>query len=451
MWRVRTEIKPQAFSHRKADRAPAADGRARGDGSRSPDRVSGGSTAIASSHTRRLLAALPLTGALIVGAASVLAAEAPPTPAPRPGAARAVDGAVQRSIAVVPRPQLPPDSAPTPAKRPESDADDAEMTASPAPPDAPPAQPAPPLASTPPEAVAPPVEAAPLDDLPAAAESAPAPEAGESPAPAAPAPPEARPEPAAPPEAPAPVDVPAASDAPAADTGPIGPPAPARAGPGDVPLARPAFEAPPKPPLDDQSVATRDAFGPPKANPLMADRQCVFAPAAHAVFSLKPEIETEEGCGIENPVRLESVGDDPKISFVDPPIFSCAFANAMADFLVGDVERLAARHLDAPVVEVGPGTSYACRGRNNDAHAKLSEHAFGNAFDLQALRLANGTFLTVVGGWNTGGAEKDFWRALHAAACERFKTVLGPNANKLHEDHFHLDMARRNRGYALCE
>ena len=370
---------------------------------------------------------------------AAMAAEAPPTPMPRPDGAPAVDGGVKRSIAVVPRPQLAPDRTPTPASRPDGQAEDSGAPAdgegaTSAPADAPPATAAPPVA------VAPPVEAAPLGPLLDTGAKDPPPEGGES-APAAAVSPEVA-------KSPAPA---AAETPPATDTGPIGPPAPARPGPDNAPVARPHVDAPPKPPLDDQSVATRDAFGPPKANPLMADRQCVFAPAVHAVFSLKPEIETEEGCGIENPVRLESVGDDPKISFVDPPIFSCAFANAMADFLVGDVEKLAARHLESPVVEVGPGTSYACRGRNNDEHAKLSEHAFGNAFDLQALRLANGTFLTVVGGWNTVGAEKDFWRALHNDACARFKTVLGPNANKLHEDHFHLDMARRNRGYALCE
>mgnify|MGYP000161214398 CR=1 FL=1 len=91
------------------------------------------------------------------------------------------------------------------------------------------------------------------------------------------------------------------------------------------------------------------------------------------------------------------------------------------------------------------------RARNSDARAPLSEHAFGHAFDLQALRLADGAFLTVVGGWNTVGSEKDFWRAFQAHACARFKTVLGPNANKLHYDHLHLDMARRKNGYAICE
>jgi hypothetical protein len=47
-------------------------------------------------------------------------------------------------------------------------------------------------------------------------------------------------------------------------------------------------------------------------------------------------------------------------------------------------------------------------------------------------------------------AHMDFLRAAHAAACQRFGTVLGPEANTTHKNHFHLDMADRPRG-AICE
>jgi len=43
-----------------------------------------------------------------------------------------------------------------------------------------------------------------------------------------------------------------------------------------------------------------------------------------------------------------------------------------------------------------------------------------------------------------------FLRAIHGAACRHFGTVLGPEANEAHRNHFHLDMAkRRNSNY--CE
>jgi hypothetical protein len=47
-------------------------------------------------------------------------------------------------------------------------------------------------------------------------------------------------------------------------------------------------------------------------------------------------------------------------------------------------------------------------------------------------------------------ARLDFLRAVHAAACRQFGTVLGPEANTWHKNHFHIDMADRPHG-AICE
>ena len=47
-------------------------------------------------------------------------------------------------------------------------------------------------------------------------------------------------------------------------------------------------------------------------------------------------------------------------------------------------------------------------------------------------------------------AHLDFLRAVHAAACRQFGTVLGPEANNWHKNHFHVDMAERPRG-VICE
>lgn len=46
--------------------------------------------------------------------------------------------------------------------------------------------------------------------------------------------------------------------------------------------------------------------------------------------------------------------------------------------------------------------------------------------------------------------ESVFLRAVHEDACGIFGTVLGPEANALHEDHFHLDMKARRRS-SFCE
>jgi len=43
-----------------------------------------------------------------------------------------------------------------------------------------------------------------------------------------------------------------------------------------------------------------------------------------------------------------------------------------------------------------------------------------------------------------------FLHAAHRAACRIFATVLGPEANKAHRNHFHLDMAER-KSATICE
>lgn len=48
-------------------------------------------------------------------------------------------------------------------------------------------------------------------------------------------------------------------------------------------------------------------------------------------------------------------------------------------------------------------------------------------------------------------ARQLFLRGIHAAACRRFGTVLGPEANEAHRNHFHLDMADRGGRGSFCE
>jgi hypothetical protein len=50
----------------------------------------------------------------------------------------------------------------------------------------------------------------------------------------------------------------------------------------------------------------------------------------------------------------------------------------------------------------------------------------------------------------TPSPEAAFLRRLHKGACGTFGTVLGPDANEAHRDHFHFDLAARKRS-AFCE
>ena len=87
---------------------------------------------------------------------------------------------------------------------------------------------------------------------------------------------------------------------------------------------------------------------------------------------------------------------------------------------------------------------YACRTRNSRPGGRLSEHARGNAIDISAFRLRDGTRLTVLDDWNS--RNRDVMRRLWRSACGPFGTVLGPNADAHHRDHFHFDVAEYRSG-----
>ncbi|MFC6587279.1 extensin family protein [Sulfitobacter pacificus] len=104
------------------------------------------------------------------------------------------------------------------------------------------------------------------------------------------------------------------------------------------------------------------------------------------------------------------------------------------------------------LVETGGGLSslrvaahYACRTRNNQKGAKLSEHGKGRAIDISGFRLADGSEVSVLKGWNARRYSKAM-RRMHKGACGPFGTVLGPKANRFHLDHFHFDTARYRSG-----
>ena len=79
---------------------------------------------------------------------------------------------------------------------------------------------------------------------------------------------------------------------------------------------------------------------------------------------------------------------------------------------------------------------------------RLSEHGKGRAIDISGLVLANGEVITVLKGWRQPGESK-LLKTLHKAACGPFGTVLGPNSDRFHQDHFHFDTARYRSG-AFC-
>ncbi len=88
---------------------------------------------------------------------------------------------------------------------------------------------------------------------------------------------------------------------------------------------------------------------------------------------------------------------------------------------------------------------------NGNAHAHISEHAFGNALDIAAFMLADGRRVSVKDGWKGMAEEQGFLRDVQASACQQFNTVLAPGSNVYHYDHIHVDLMRRSSRRVICQ
>lgn len=129
---------------------------------------------------------------------------------------------------------------------------------------------------------------------------------------------------------------------------------------------------------------------------------------------------------------------------------ACPMVSAVDHWIASAVQPAAMRWFGQPVVQIHQISAYACRGMNGNPNAHISEHAFGNALDVEGFLLADGRKVTVQHGWKGAPDERGFLRDVHAAACQQFTTVLGPGANIYHYNHLHLDLMRHARGRSVC-
>ncbi len=152
-------------------------------------------------------------------------------------------------------------------------------------------------------------------------------------------------------------------------------------------------------------------------------------------------IDGTGACGIPNAVSVEFVSG---VRLSQPARLNCRTANTLADWVKDDAQA-AMRQIRSRITEMTVLASYACRSRNSQRGARLSEHALGNAIDIGAFTLANGDVLSVENDWGNGRKGR-VMEALHQSACGPFGTVLGPLSDRFHYNHFHLDTARYRSG-----
>lgn len=148
-----------------------------------------------------------------------------------------------------------------------------------------------------------------------------------------------------------------------------------------------------------------------------------------------------QGCGLKDGVMVTSVSG---VKLSQPATIDCATATALNRWVERGLKPAVGR-LGGGVTALQVAGHYTCRPRNNQRGAKVSEHGRGKAIDIAAVTLANGVSITVLKGWNDRQHGK-ILRSMHKAACGPFGTVLGPNSDRFHRDHLHLDTAAYRKG-----
>jgi hypothetical protein len=161
--------------------------------------------------------------------------------------------------------------------------------------------------------------------------------------------------------------------------------------------------------------------------------------AAGARFSPVPDTYSAPGCNTVGTVQLAALSGDASqfgVSNLGP--VKCRTARAFSNWARFGVDRAARKILGSPLERIETMGSYACR--NIAGLNRRSAHATGNAIDVSGFVLADGRRIVLKSDWDGGSAaEREFLRVVFKSACKRFGTVLGPEYNGAHRDHFHLE------------
>ncbi len=162
--------------------------------------------------------------------------------------------------------------------------------------------------------------------------------------------------------------------------------------------------------------------------------------ATRANFTPIPDRYFGAGCSTLGSVRLASLrSDDGPLGLSNLGPVTCPLAETFAGWARFGADRAARQILGSELVRIETMGSYACR--NVAGTGRRSAHASANAIDISAFILADGRRISVLGNWSSPTrSEREFLRVIHASACKRFGTVLGPGYNADHADHIHVEL-----------
>lgn len=151
---------------------------------------------------------------------------------------------------------------------------------------------------------------------------------------------------------------------------------------------------------------------------------------------------TGDGCGFESAVRITATTANVGPSFA----LSCRSAVGLAMWETHALQPTAERLFGAKVARIEHFGSYSCRNIYGRDSGPRSRHATADALDVSGFVLADGQRISVLKDWPGEPKQATFLRDIHRSACRYFGSVLGPDYNAAHRNHFHLDRG----GYGIC-
>lgn len=207
------------------------------------------------------------------------------------------------------------------------------------------------------------------------------------------------------------------------------------------PPSKPAAPMGPPPPPESWTAAQIDS----------ARKECErLLPVTDYAFKYADPIK-EGACGLASPISLSGFQTEraPTIELKPAAIISCTMSAALRRWVEEVLQPKAKARLDATIIRITNASAYVCRTRYDDPTQRMSQHAYGNAFDISEFITAKGEVINVLDHWNAGDERAAFLREIHSGACEIFGTTLGPEANEAHKNHFHFDIAERRQ--KICD
>lgn len=226
----------------------------------------------------------------------------------------------------------------------------------------------------------------------------------------------------------------------------------------------PAAQTIPVPKPNPNASGSNAEEKPSKVETRVYQSACPAVLEGLAEVTLLPPISDNQ-CGERSPLEVKSISG---IKLSSPAVLNCRMTTTLAKW-IEDANTEARLIMGAEISGIVSSTSYQCRRRNNKPEGKISEHGFANALDISGFSLANGKQIMLIADWPVGEAkaaeepdttgntapsqELRFLKAVHSRACEHFMTVLGPESDPYHTDHFHLDLGCHGKtcSYRICE